>query len=402
MHLVKARQQLGDGGLAAAGGANEGDGRASRDAQVEVAEDGVALDVGELDVFEDEIAAAVGHGPGVRRPGDRGALAEDVPDARGGGHGALAGGYQLAEALDREDEHVQVLEEGDELAGGELAFEDEIAAEAEDDELAEGGQPGEEGRVDRAQTCRLHAVVEGAIGDRLELADFVVFAAEGADGAHAGDVLFDDVGDVGKVLLNTSGSGREAAEEAGAEQGDDGIGEHGGEGERDVDGEEDGECADGDEEERGVEGDDDGEHLDLVQVGAGAGHELAGGRAVVVVEGELVYLVVELGAEVGLDAVAGAHGEVAADGGGETLDGGDADDAAIWVHPTDRARSTIIGTDKLGGLVVYDLAGKEIQSLPDGDLNNVDLRHDFPLGGESVALVTAADSTTHRLAIYRV
>jgi 3-phytase len=82
--------------------------------------------------------------------------------------------------------------------------------------------------------------------------------------------------------------------------------------------------------------------------------------------------------------------------------GGDADDPAIWVHPDDPASSTIIGTDKLGGLAVYDLEGKEIQYLADGDLNNVDLRDGFRLGGESVTLVTAADSTTHRLAIYRV
>jgi 3-phytase len=82
--------------------------------------------------------------------------------------------------------------------------------------------------------------------------------------------------------------------------------------------------------------------------------------------------------------------------------GGDADDPAIWVHPNDPAGSTIIGTDKLGGLAVYDLEGNEIQYLADGDLNNVDLRDGFRLDGESVTLVTAADSTTHRLAIYRV
>ncbi len=82
--------------------------------------------------------------------------------------------------------------------------------------------------------------------------------------------------------------------------------------------------------------------------------------------------------------------------------GGDADDPAIWVHPDDPADSTIIGTDKLGGLAVYDLEGNEIQYLADGDLNNVDLRDGFRLGGESVTLVTAADATTNRLAIYRV
>jgi 3-phytase len=82
--------------------------------------------------------------------------------------------------------------------------------------------------------------------------------------------------------------------------------------------------------------------------------------------------------------------------------GGDADDPAIWLHPHDPAQSTIIGTDKLGGLAVYDLGGNQIQYLADGDLNNVDLRDGFRLGGESVTLVTTADSTTNRLAIYRI
>jgi myo-inositol-hexaphosphate 3-phosphohydrolase len=71
--------------------------------------------------------------------------------------------------------------------------------------------------------------------------------------------------------------------------------------------------------------------------------------------------------------------------------GGDAaDDAAIWVDPDDPSRSTIIGTDKSdvgGGLVVYDLTGRELYSYPDGRMNNVDVRYNFPLAGKKVALV---------------
>src|SRR5210317_39521 len=55
--------------------------------------------------------------------------------------------------------------------------------------------------------------------------------------------------------------------------------------------------------------------------------------------------------------------------------GGDAaDDPAIWIHPTDPGLSTIIGTDKRGGLAVYALDGTELQYIPAGRLNNVDLR----------------------------
>ncbi|MBF8284011.1 MAG: 3-phytase, partial [Anaerolineales bacterium] len=79
-----------------------------------------------------------------------------------------------------------------------------------------------------------------------------------------------------------------------------------------------------------------------------------------------------------------------------------ADDPAIWIHPTDPSQSTIIGTDKKGGLAVYDLAGKQIQYVPDGPLNNVDLRYNFLVGGRPVALVTATDREQERIAVYQV
>ena len=64
-------------------------------------------------------------------------------------------------------------------------------------------------------------------------------------------------------------------------------------------------------------------------------------------------------------------------------DGDAADDPAIWVHPSDPSLSTVIGTDKEGGLAVYDLDGNQIQYLSGIRPNNVDLRYDFPLGGGS-------------------
>lgn len=78
-----------------------------------------------------------------------------------------------------------------------------------------------------------------------------------------------------------------------------------------------------------------------------------------------------------------------------------ADDPAIWIHPSDPSQSTVIGTDKRSGLVVYDLSGRQLQYLPHGRLNNVDLRSNFSLAGESVALVTASDRDGG-IAVYRV
>jgi 3-phytase len=79
-----------------------------------------------------------------------------------------------------------------------------------------------------------------------------------------------------------------------------------------------------------------------------------------------------------------------------------ADDPTIWMHPQDRSLSTIIGTDKDRGLAVYDLAGKELQFLPDGEINNVDLRYGFPLKDQSVALVVGSNATNGSIVIYRV
>jgi 3-phytase len=79
-----------------------------------------------------------------------------------------------------------------------------------------------------------------------------------------------------------------------------------------------------------------------------------------------------------------------------------ADDPAIWVNPDDPSRSTVIGTDKEGGLAVYDLGGKQLQYLADGKMNNVDLRDGFPLAGAGVTLVTAGSRDTNTIAIYKV
>ena len=79
-----------------------------------------------------------------------------------------------------------------------------------------------------------------------------------------------------------------------------------------------------------------------------------------------------------------------------------ADDPAIWLDPGDPSRSVIVGTDKKGGIAVYDLGGRELQYRSDGNLNNVDLRSGFPLGGESVSLVTAGNRSDDSIAIYRI
>ncbi len=91
--------------------------------------------------------------------------------------------------------------------------------------------------------------------------------------------------------------------------------------------------------------------------------------------------------------------------------GDQCDDSAIWIHPTDPAQSVVIGDDKNGGVVVWNLQGSEIQFL-DGDkyMNNVDLRYEFPLSGTfstgqahtRVALVGVTNETDGAITFYKV
>ncbi|WP_018533815.1 MULTISPECIES: phytase [unclassified Streptomyces] len=86
----------------------------------------------------------------------------------------------------------------------------------------------------------------------------------------------------------------------------------------------------------------------------------------------------------------------------------DADDPAIWRDAADPARSLVIATAKQGGLRVYDLDAKEVQSLPapaapgadhaPGRFNNVDLVHSSRLHD----LAVTTDRGTDRLRVYRI
>jgi 3-phytase len=77
-----------------------------------------------------------------------------------------------------------------------------------------------------------------------------------------------------------------------------------------------------------------------------------------------------------------------------------ADDPAIWVHPQDPTLSLVIGTDKQKGLNVYDLDGRRLQALPDGRMNNVDLRDGFIVDGRRMALVAATNRSDRTIALY--
>jgi 3-phytase len=82
-----------------------------------------------------------------------------------------------------------------------------------------------------------------------------------------------------------------------------------------------------------------------------------------------------------------------------------ADDPAIWRNSENPAKSLIIGTDKVAGIHVYDLAGRQVNFTPSARLNNVDLRADVNLNGSKAVLVAASDRSDEanaKMALFRL
>jgi 3-phytase len=66
----------------------------------------------------------------------------------------------------------------------------------------------------------------------------------------------------------------------------------------------------------------------------------------------------------------------------------DQDDMAVWRHPSDPSKSTIIASDKgAGRIFVYDLQGRTLQAIEAPGAGNIDVRGGFALGGRRVDIV---------------
>lgn len=79
-----------------------------------------------------------------------------------------------------------------------------------------------------------------------------------------------------------------------------------------------------------------------------------------------------------------------------------ADDPAIWINKSNPAQSRIIGTDKKNGLAVYDMQGKELFFYPDGRMNNVDVRYDFPFGNKKIDIVACSNRSDKCINLYQI
>ena len=78
------------------------------------------------------------------------------------------------------------------------------------------------------------------------------------------------------------------------------------------------------------------------------------------------------------------------------------DDPAIWVHPTQPEKSLVLGTNKRWGLLSFNMRGEQVQALPSGRINNVDLRQQVMLGGKKRDIAVATLRDKDRLAFYEI
>ncbi|TWD80359.1 3-phytase [Kribbella amoyensis] len=134
---------------------------------------------------------------------------------------------------------------------------------------------------------------------------------------------------------------------------------------------------------------------------------LAGGLAVVAVSGPAMAVRADPGPT---PVVAAA--ETGPNWDDEAGSDANADDPAIWVHPTRPDRSVVLGTLKNGGLTAVDLAGRQLQHVPTppapepdqeaGRFNNVDLVTGVRLGGRVRDLAVVTDRGLDQLRVYAV
>ena len=138
--VVEAREQPGRGRLAGAGAADERDGLARPQVQLEAVEHAGAVGVVERHVVEVHVAAALDEVDGARPVDDVGLLVEHLVDALRRRRRPLAHHQHHAELAERRLQHQHVGVERDDVADRRLAVDREVAAVEQHERLAEAGQ----------------------------------------------------------------------------------------------------------------------------------------------------------------------------------------------------------------------------------------------------------------------
>jgi len=83
---------------------------------------------------------------------------------------------------------------------------------------------------------------------------------------------------------------------------------------------------------------------------------------------------------------------------------GDADDPAIWIHPTNPGLSLVIGTDKVGDHVyIWDMNGQELQQISVVSYpNNGDVHYGMPVDGAPVDIYVVGAESPSRVVVFKI
>ena len=81
---------------------------------------------------------------------------------------------------------------------------------------------------------------------------------------------------------------------------------------------------------------------------------------------------------------------------------GEAGAAVLVLDPADAGQSRIVATAALGGLEVYDLAGKRLAATPAGEVAAVDVGYQVKLAGQPGTVLVAVDTTGNHLRLFRM
>ena len=312
--LIEPGDQLAEGGLAAAGGADDGDGLAGLHMQAHAPQDVQLAVIGEGHILHIDGTAHILqlHGIGLILEGRLRAHDVHEPVQTGEAVGEHLGeGSQLAHGV---DEGGDVQGEGQKVDVLQLAAHDEPAAEADDDDV-QAAEKQLHGAVEPA-----HCLVEVPLGGLeqgvggAEPGIFDVLVGKSLGGADAGEAALDLGVNVGSLLLGLPGClahapahGHNDAQEQGDGQGHD-------DGQPPLDAEQhDQRTDDGDAGGQQILGAVVGQLRQLEEVRGQPGHHVARPVAVIVVKAQLLHVLEQVGPDIGLHPDAEGMAEIGHD-----------------------------------------------------------------------------------------
>ncbi len=79
-----------------------------------------------------------------------------------------------------------------------------------------------------------------------------------------------------------------------------------------------------------------------------------------------------------------------------------ADDPAVWVNPKDSELSVIFGSNKVGGIHAYNLQGQQLQFVPCGFVNNIDVRQEVSWYGKTVDILAGSNRSDNTIDIFLI